>query len=167
MRSLVMCVALFASVAVAQAPAGNPQDKFPPAPKVPSDRVLIVPAATVALAQTRVPGIGTTLYDGGTFAASGLRRTNADEGPVMHKLTTEVYVIQKGSGTYTSGGSLEGPIEEHPGTPDAYFGKSIKGGSVHEVKEGDVLVIPAGVPHQFTKVNGSVAYINVKFQAKK
>ena len=168
MRSLIFSIVLFGSIVIAQGPASsNQQSKFPQPPKVPSDRVLIVSAADVAISESRVPGAGTTLYDGGTFGAAGLRRTNADEGPVIHKLFTEVYVIQKGSGTYVSGGSLEGPIEEHPGTPDAYFGKSIKGGVTHEVKAGDVVVVPVGVPHQFTKIHEPVAYINVKFQAKK
>lgn len=164
MRTFLLTVALFGTVALAQAPA---PEKFPAPPKVPKDHVLIVPASAVALAQTRVPGVGTTLYDGGTFAASGLRRVNADEGPVMHMLTTEVYVIQSGSGTYTSGGMLVGPLTNHPGTPDATFGTAIKGGVSHPVKAGDIVVIPAGVPHQFTKVDSPVAYINVKFQVKK
>jgi mannose-6-phosphate isomerase-like protein (cupin superfamily) len=128
---------------------------------------LIISAEEVAKAQTRVPGIGTTLYDGGTFAGSGLKRINAEEGPVRHTLTTEVYVIQSGSGTYTSGGMLVGPLMEHPGTQDAIFGTAIKGGESHEVKTGDVVVIPAGVPHQFTAIHEAVAYVNVKFQVKK
>jgi mannose-6-phosphate isomerase-like protein (cupin superfamily) len=143
------------------------EEQFPPPPKVPADHVLIVSAEDVAKAQTRVPGIGTTLYDGGTFAGSGLKRINAEEGPVRHALTTEVYVIQSGSGTYTSGGALVGPLTEHPGTKDAIFGTAIKGGESHEVKTGDVVVIPAGVPHQFTAIHEAVAYINVKFQVKK
>ena len=143
------------------------QQSFPPPPKVPSDRVLIVSADAVALAQTRVPGVGTTLYDGGTFAASGLKRNDAEEGPVRHAITTEVYVIQSGSGTYTSGGTLVGPLTQHPGTKDATFGTSIRGGESHEVKAGDIVVIPAGVPHQFTAIHQPVAYINVKFEAKK
>ena len=128
---------------------------------------MIVTAAEVAVAQSRKPGVGTSLYDGGTFSASGLKRNDADEGPVRHLLTTEVYVIESGSGTYTSGGTLVGPLTEHPGTPDATFGTAIKGGESHEVKAGDIVVIPVGVPHQFTKIVKPVAYINVKFQAKK
>ncbi|MGB8673708.1 MAG: AraC family ligand binding domain-containing protein [Candidatus Acidiferrales bacterium] len=167
MRLFLSCAALI-GLAISGYPAAlSTQSAFPPPPKVPADRVLIVSAETVALAQTRVPGVGTTLYDGGTFAASGLRRDNAEEGPVRHAITTEVYVIQSGSGTYTSGGTLVGPLTQHPGVKDATFGTAIQGGESHEVKAGDVVVIPAGVPHQFTAIHRPVAYINVKFEAKK
>jgi mannose-6-phosphate isomerase-like protein (cupin superfamily) len=163
---LVLATVLaLASSGSSQGPSGH--SAFPAPPKVPTDRVLIVSADAVALAQTRVPGVGTTLYDGGTFAASGLKRNDAEEGPVRHSVTTEVYVIQSGSGTYTSGGTLVGPLTQHPGTKDATFGTSIQGGESHEVKAGDIVVIPAGVPHQFTAIHQPVAYVNVKFEAKK
>jgi mannose-6-phosphate isomerase-like protein (cupin superfamily) len=157
---MLLCVA----VVFAQVRSGKDVNGFELPPKVPKNRVLIVGAADVARAQTRKPGYGTTLFDGGKFAASGLKRNDAEEGPVRHALHTEVYIIQSGSGTYTSGGTLVGPLTEHPGTPDAVFGTAIQGGESHPVKAGDLVVIPPGVPHQFTKIDSSVAYINVKFE---
>jgi mannose-6-phosphate isomerase-like protein (cupin superfamily) len=167
MRWTLLLAALLGLVFTGSSQDQSGRSVFPPPPKVPTDRVLIVSADAVALAQTRVPGVGTTLYDGGTFAASGLKRNDAEEGPVRHSVTTEVYVIQSGSGTYTSGGTLIGPLTQHPGTKDATFGTSIQGGESHEVKAGDIVVIPAGVPHQFTAIHEPVAYVNVKFEAKK
>ena len=164
----ILVLALLVVAVVAQAPKKEALDVngFPFPPQVPKNKVLIVPADKVAVAQTRIPGKGTGLYNGGTFSASGLKRVDAEEGPVKHMLKTEVYVMQGGSGMYTSGGTLVGPFEEHPGTPDAQFGKTIQGGETKLVKAGDVVVIPPGVPHQFTKINQPVTYINVQFQAK-
>ncbi len=110
------------------------QQSFAPPPQVPADRVLIVSADAVALAQTRVPGVGTTLYDGGTFAASGLKRNNAEEGPVRHAVTTEVYVIQSGSGTYTSGGTLVGPLTQHPVPKTRLLAHQFKAASLTKLK---------------------------------
>jgi hypothetical protein len=38
----------------------------------------------------------------------------------------------------------------------------IAGGEEHHLKKGDVIVIPAGVPHQFTAVDGTFLYFVVK-----
>jgi quercetin dioxygenase-like cupin family protein len=32
----------------------------------------------------------------------------------------------------------------------------------HELKEGDVIVIPAGTPHWFSKINGSIVYLVIR-----
>lgn len=167
MRWTLVLVAVLGVAILGNSENQAAQQTFPPPPKVPSDHVLIISRDAVELAQTRVPGVGTTLFDGGTFAASGLKRNDAEEGPVRHAVTTEVYVIESGSGTYTSGGTLVGPLTQHPGTKDATFGSSIQGGESHEVKAGDIVVIPAGVPHQFTAIHEPVAYVNVKFEAKR
>ena len=42
-------------------------------------------------------------------------------------------------------------------------GTKIEGGKVQDVKPGDIILIPIGVPHTWTKVNGSVVYLDVKF----
>ena len=42
-------------------------------------------------------------------------------------------------------------------------GTAIMGGREAQVGPGDILLIPAGVAHRWTKVNGSVVYLDVKF----
>ena len=41
-------------------------------------------------------------------------------------------------------------------------GTAIQGGVNHELKEGDVIVIPAGTPHWFSKINGSIVYLVIR-----
>jgi len=33
---------------------------------------------------------------------------------------------------------------------------------IRQVKTGDMIVIPAGVPHWFSKINGSITYVVVR-----
>jgi uncharacterized protein YjlB len=33
---------------------------------------------------------------------------------------------------------------------------------IHQLKEGDVIVIPAGTPHWFSKIDGSIVYLVIR-----
>jgi quercetin dioxygenase-like cupin family protein len=46
--------------------------------------------------------------------------------------------------------------------PSQYRGTGIKGGQTHQLKKGDVLVIPAGTPHWFKEAPQPVSYYVVK-----
>src|SRR5213594_640651 len=67
---------------------------------------------------------------------------------------TEVYYILEGSGRYTTGGSMPDPSKRTAG---------IKGGQTNEIHPGDVIVIPPGTAHWFSKINGHVTYIEARF----
>ena len=67
---------------------------------------------------------------------------------------TEVYYILEGSGTYTTGGSMPDPRNRTAG---------IKGGDTYVIQPGDVIVIPPGTAHWFSKINGHVMYIEARF----
>jgi len=67
---------------------------------------------------------------------------------------TEIYQILDGSGTYVTGGSLPDPKNRTAG---------IKGGESHDVKPGDFVVIPPGTAHWFSKINGHITYVEVRF----
>jgi quercetin dioxygenase-like cupin family protein len=41
----------------------------------------------------------------------------------------------------------------------------VKGGTPHDLGEGDVLAVPNGVPHQFTEVSDPFLYFVVKVEA--
>lgn len=67
---------------------------------------------------------------------------------------TEVYYILDGGGTYTTGGSMPDPRNRTAG---------IKGGVTNDIKPGDVVVIPPGTAHWFSKIKGHVTYIEARF----
>ena len=85
-------------------------------------------------------------------------------GPAMAHATgaakgTEVHYILEGSATVVTGGTLLRP------GPDAKAGATptIENGVARQVAKGDVVVIPAGTPHWYKDVNGSVTYLEVRF----
>ena len=67
---------------------------------------------------------------------------------------TEVYEIVDGAGTFVTGGSILNPSERTAG---------IKGGESRRVSKGDFIVIPAGTPHWFSSIEGSITYLEARF----
>jgi len=101
------------------------------------------------------------------FGVSVRRRTDrVQQYAPVHPLSTEVYRILDGSGTILTGGVLDPPSPPAtPDRPDNLRSSGVKGGTPRDLKAGDVVVIPAGSPHQFIKVNGSITYIEVRIRS--
>jgi hypothetical protein len=68
---------------------------------------------------------------------------------------TEVYYILEGSGTYTRGRTMPDPRNRTAG---------IEGGQTNDIKPGDIIIIPPGTAHWFSKIRGNVTYIEARFQ---
>ena len=66
---------------------------------------------------------------------------------------SEVNFIVDGSAVVTTGGTL-------PTDPNSKEG--IKDGVEHQVAKGDWLIVPAGTAHFWSKINGSVTYIQMR-----
>jgi mannose-6-phosphate isomerase-like protein (cupin superfamily) len=88
------------------------------------------------------------MLEGGKFNVNIRRITNA-ETALVHPNTIDLWVVLEGGGTLTTGGTLE-------------KGK-ILGGQSHSLKMGDVTFVPAGVPHGVSGVNGSITWLNVRW----
>ena len=58
--------------------------------------------------------------------------------------------------------SVEVSREDGPGVT----GTAIQGGVNNELKEGDVIVIPAGTPHWFSKIDGEVTLMSLHLPRK-
>jgi quercetin dioxygenase-like cupin family protein len=71
--------------------------------------------------------------------------------PAVHPAEAEYAVVLEGAGTLVSGGTLVAPVPRQPGLVE---GDRIAGGVTRTLGPGDVLLIPAGVPHWFG-INGA------------
>ena len=86
-------------------------------------------------------------------------------GIEVHMQWTDVFVIQSGSATLLTGGLLAGATEASPGE---LRDGVLKGGTLAKVKPGDVVIVPAGTPHQFQLLPGEqVNYLAFKVAAVK
>ena len=100
----------------------------------------------------------------GTLAAALGYKVNASRrdapGQVeIHTRATDVIYVVQGSATFVTGGKAVDPKEV---APDEVRGRAIEGGEAHELTKGDVIVVPAGVPHWFKEVSGPFLYFVCK-----
>ncbi len=78
----------------------------------------------------------------------------------LHKIKADVMVIQSGTATLVYGGEV---IDPAPTAPNEIQGSGIKGGDRRTVSPGDIIEIPAGIPHQFLLAPGTqITYLVVK-----
>ena len=85
-------------------------------------------------------------------------RDKAGMVEVHDKETDTIYVLD-GSATIVTGGTMIGGSVTAPGQQR---GSDITGGQAQKLAKGDVIVIPAGIPHWFKEVPSSVDYYVVK-----
>jgi Mannose-6-phosphate isomerase len=98
----------------------------------------------------------------GRFANHGLSVSHRDKNgtPELHEKQTDIFVIQSGEATLLVGGEVVGRTTSGPGE---IRGTSINNGVKKKVSAGDVVHIPAGVPHQFFVEPGKqITYFVVK-----
>jgi mannose-6-phosphate isomerase-like protein (cupin superfamily) len=77
-------------------------------------------------------------------------------GAIVHPEGTEIHYIVEGAGVLTTGGVAVRPQAGGPA--------NIEGGYSQRVTVGDLVLIPAGTPHQYTAVEGVVGYLEVRYQ---
>jgi hypothetical protein len=76
---------------------------------------------------------------------------------------SEAHYIIDGAATVVTGGTLvraQGAPASGPGNV------TIEGGQSRRVARGDVIFIPAGTPHWYKNVEGSVTYLEVRFDVE-
>lgn len=85
-------------------------------------------------------------------------------GAELHRLYADVFVIVRGKATLLTEGTIPDAKEEAPGE---IRGLAVKDGKSMPLASGDVVHIPAGVPHQMLIAKGDeLVYFVVKVKEK-
>jgi mannose-6-phosphate isomerase-like protein (cupin superfamily) len=87
---------------------------------------------------------------------------NRNGGGEAHQNFADVFYILDGHATVVTGGEV---VDGKSTAPGETLGTSVQGGSRQDVKAGDVVHIPAGMPHQMLVPEGeTVTYFVVKVE---
>jgi mannose-6-phosphate isomerase-like protein (cupin superfamily) len=176
MKSMLGVLALLFAVSAAAPNAAIPQQAAPAAKSLPAT---YISAAAIQANLNGAPDAATNpspnvrvVNAGGYNVAVGvLHRPQTPPGGVaVHFKVTEVYHVTDGAATLVTGGNvvnakmrpadaLSVRLEDGPGES----GTSIEGGVSQRIKAGDVVIIPAGTPHWFSNIEGSITYVVVRF----
>jgi mannose-6-phosphate isomerase-like protein (cupin superfamily) len=91
-----------------------------------------------------------------------------------HEQISEVYYIIEGSATLLTGPDLV-DVKQRPSTlktvreqnGPGFGAASIKNPETHQLKAGDMIVIPAGTGHWFTKIDDHITYVMIRIDPDK
>jgi mannose-6-phosphate isomerase-like protein (cupin superfamily) len=172
MRAMLgLLVILFAiSVAtpnVATSQQGAPATKPLPATYVSAADIQANLNAAPNAATNPQPNIRVVDAGGYNVAVGVIHRPQTPPGvAAVHFKVSEIYHVMDGAGTLVTGGKMVNAkprpadaisvrLEDGPGAS----GTGIEGGVSRKVKAGDVVIIPAGVPHWFSEIEGSITYV--------
>lgn len=156
MRHLLMAHCIVASaVAATLAPAAEAQSgSSPPATILATGRLK---ALDDSIPRTVLTSLALGRGSGYTYSLTHRVVTGSIE---LHMAWNDVFVIQSGSATLLTGGSLAEAKEASKGE---FRDGVVTGGTPATVKPGDVVIIPAGTPHQFKLAAGEqVTYLAFK-----
>jgi len=110
--------------------------------------------------------VGEAKIPGGVSRIAQLHREKAETNGLIHSDVTEVYHIMEGSGTIVTGGTLENAtpndLARVGGGPG--FSGVHKGGVSQKVSPHDVVIVPAGVAHRFSALDGPISYVVFRFE---
>ena len=147
-------LALAGAAAVAgRAEAGAGQSNQPGATPL-ATTATFIDAKSVAAAFAK----GMPLLETAGYKVHASRRVEPGQAEI-HTLDTDVIYVVEGSATLVTGGKA---IDASEIAPNEIRGSKIEGGEEHQISKGQVIVIPNGVPHQFTTVTGELHYFVCK-----
>ncbi len=98
----------------------------------------------------------------------------AEQSVAEHHQVSEVYHVLDGEATLVTGSDIVG-LKQRPAGDRAVVllngpggnGTSIRNGVEHHLRAGDMIVIPAGVGHWFTKIDDHIRYVMIRIDPDK
>ena len=104
-------------------------------------------------------GLGT--YDNHLI---GISHREGDGAAELHQTQTDIMIVDSGNATLIVGGTM---IEPKTVKPHEVRGTSITGGETKELSPGDIVHIPANIPHQLKIADGTkFTYLVIKVDIK-
>ena len=121
--------------------------------------------------QIRVVDIGDEVNIGvGILQRKGNRTEGEEVNAIVHHRVAEIYYVLSGSGTLVTGGDQkQSASREFPADNVSVLeligpsgSRVVTNGETKTISVGDIVVIPAGVPHGFRNIQDQITYISIR-----
>ena len=158
-KSFTVLAALLASAALAQPPAAAPAQATP-------TKGIAVTAAELAAIVAKQPADKNGFQAFMQLAPYNVNmehRVNVPQSASVHDTEAELFYVVKGGATMVTGGKLL----EGKQTGVNWSGTGIEGGAETKLAVGDFLLVPEGVPHWFSKIEGEVTLMSLHLPRSK
>jgi mannose-6-phosphate isomerase-like protein (cupin superfamily) len=173
MRALIFLLGVIAVLPV----SAQPSCKRCPATYVSSDEIQAylkrVEGTAVSDQQVRALDVGKTNVDI-AVVYRGKLAAPAKQSVAEHDKVSEVYHVIDGTATLMTGPDIV-DLKPRPADDRAVRllngpggnGASIRNGVTYQLKAGDVVVIPAGTGHLFTRIDDHIRYLMIRLDPEK
>src|SRR5689334_17253861 len=146
LNTLILFTALMQAAAQAQAPAV-------PVERAPSAAPVLTAAEAAKTLQASIDNktvdtlMKAAMVEGGQTSVAMLYRWQAETNGLIHSHATEVYYILEGSGTLTTGGTLQNATANDLRRVGAGAGQSgvHVGGTQRKISPHDIVIVPGGM----------------------
>jgi mannose-6-phosphate isomerase-like protein (cupin superfamily) len=177
LRAMLTVVAVLLSLSVAWAQTPNPTCKDCPATYIQTHEVESYAQRAIANnltdQQIRAVDIGKANVDI-AVVYRGKLPAPAPNSVAEHDKVSEVYHVIEGAATLVTGPDLVN-AKRRPADSETvrllngpgFNAASIRNGTTYELKPGDVVIIPAGTGHWFTKIDDHITYLMVRIDPDK
>lgn len=102
---------------------------------------------------------GAVLFDHSDKYMVHASRRNKPGMAEIHTEDADIVYVLDGTATFVTGGKA---VDTRMTAAGEIRGREIEGGETHQLKKGDVIIVPAGVPHWFKEVSDPFLYYVVK-----
>ena len=129
------------------------------APQTPPDltKATYVSAAELAAMVVKQPadrnGTISRLLQFPPYAVNIEHRVPVAQSASVHETEAELFYVIDGGATLVTGGKLIEPTRNGANLSST---KGVEGGVSQKLSKGDFVMVPAGVPHWFTDIQGSI-----------
>lgn len=164
----VLVLALTAGASMAQQPPAGGRGAQAPAPPAPApgspaiykSHTELAEVLKQAMARTNGEQSSSPVANTDQYRVNVVHREKA-AGALAHAGNTELHYIIEGAGTVVTGGTIVRPAAGSGGSA------TIENGETRHLEKGDVIIVPAGSPHWYSKVDSPITYLEVRFVAPK
>jgi mannose-6-phosphate isomerase-like protein (cupin superfamily) len=147
--------------------SGRAQQPAAPAPDLTKGAYMSAADATAAVAATAArqgtnPNAVTRILQLAPYTINIEHRLPVAQSASIHDKDAELFYVVDGSATLVTGGQLISPMRNG----DNVTGTGIQGGTSQKMGKGDFMLIPNGVPHWITNVEGAFTPMTIHLPMK-